>query len=70
MVADPVDSRYAALGGPSGPLGPATSGRVSVGGGVYQQYRSGRIWWNGADTSPAWETLGTIDVRYAAIRGP
>ena len=64
---DPIEIRYTALGGVSGVLGEAVGGRISVGAGIYQQYRNGHIWWS-APTG-AWETLRTVDARYGQIGG-
>ncbi len=60
---DPIDERYAALGGAAGPLG-AYQATVNVTGGRYKQYANGRIYSSQWGT---WEVLGRVYQRYLAI---
>ena len=68
VAADPIDDRYAALGGATGALGRTVGGRVAVAGGQVQAYEHGHISWSAR--TGAWETLTAVDARFQAISGP
>ena len=68
VAADPIDDRYAALGGATGALGRTVGGRVTVAGGQVQAYEHGHISWSAR--TGAWETLTAVDARFQAISGP
>ena len=68
VAADPIDDRYAALGGATGALGRTVGGRVAVAGGQVQAYEHGHISWSAR--TGAWETLTAVDARFQTISGP
>ncbi|MDO5285817.1 MAG: M15 family metallopeptidase [Actinomycetia bacterium] len=59
---DPIDDRYAALGGATGPLGAYVSS-TTVPGGRYKQYAGGRIY---ASDAGAWEVMAPLYEHYLA----
>ena len=62
-----IDVKYAALGGPAGWLGPATTAELVAPDGIghYRHYRSGSIYWSPA--SGAHEVHGLIRDRWASL---
>jgi len=62
-----IDAKYAALGGASGPLGPATSGLGTCpdGAGYFHHYRNGSIYWH--PTSGAHDVRGPVRDKWAAL---
>ncbi len=62
-----IDVKYAALGGPGGWLGPATTGELVAPDGVghYRHFRGGSIYWSHA--TGAHEVHGRIRDRWAAL---
>ena len=62
-----IDVKYAALGGPAGWLGPATTAELVAPDGIghYRHYRSGSIYWSPA--TGAHEVHGLIRDRWASL---
>ena len=65
---DAVDSKYAAVGGPSSVLGNPTGNEVAIAGGSVKTYQRGSIYWSPA--TGAHEVQGSILARYLAVGGP
>ncbi|MGH9937039.1 MAG: LGFP repeat-containing protein, partial [Blastocatellia bacterium] len=65
-----IQSKYAAMGGATGVLGPATSpiSRTADGAGYYQHYQNGSIYWTAATS--VHETHGDIWRKYNSLGGP
>ena len=68
LASSSVADRYAALGGPSGRLGPALSDEYDVPGGRARDYRRGRVY--APAGGPAHAVLGEPLPRYLALGGP
>jgi hypothetical protein len=70
-VCNNIRSRYKALGGPGGPLGPPTSSEFGVtNGGLGQHFKTGSIYWSAR--TGAWDVRGAIRDKWfsmAAERG-
>lgn len=60
-----ITARYIAIGENGSRLGASVYGEFSVPGGTAQRYQAGRISWSSA--TGAWEVLGAIGSRYAAL---
>jgi glucose/arabinose dehydrogenase len=65
---DAVDSKYAALGGPSSVLGNPTGNELAIAGGSWRMYQRGAIYWSSA--TGAHEVHGAIGARYVSVGGP
>ena len=63
-----IGKRYAALGGPAGPLGLPTTGEVGVKGGRANTFQGGQVLWSGPTGAHA--VYGDIAKRYTALGGP